>query len=130
MLILVPIIVINTVFGIIWQVRLNKNGGLVAESSDPTPTETEGEETTVAATPVAPVASSGSHDNGFIAKEKYMVEGLILIMIPISVFIFVMIVLIKLLCFYIAGDKKRRGASGVGGSMGLQDGGTGSRNYG
>jgi len=100
---------------------------MVAESSDPTPTETEGEETTVAATPVA---SSGALDNGFIAKEKYMVEGLTTIMILISVFIFVMIVLIKLLGFYIAGDKKRRGASGVGGSMGLQDGGTGSSNYG
>ena len=76
---LVLFLIANTTTGIIWLRELT-------EPSEDTPSK-----------------------DSFNLKDKYIAHGVVLILVPLSVFLFLFIVLVKVLCFFIADPKHRRG---------------------
>ena len=80
-IILILLLLINTIIGIIWlreltQPNLNERGEVI-----PLPR------------------------GAFDLKDEYIAHGVVLILVPLSVFIFLLIVLVKFLCFFLAGQK-------------------------
>ena len=78
---LILLLIVNTTTGIIW----------LRELTEPVDDD------------VAPSTAT------FNLKDKYIAHGVVLILVPLSVFLFLFIVLIKVLCFFIADPKHRRG---------------------
>ena len=98
-LVMIPVIfltIVNTIVGMTWLHSLNAN-------------------------PETPPGDDPA-ESVFVLRDDYFVIAFILVSIPVIVFTFLVLVLLKLLCFYLAGDKRRNTVS--------LDGGTGSRGYG